>query len=110
MVPISLSRLGSAASPVISFLHSHCSPPVARNFSILISHSGLIDTPMLRSVAASMNVTVSADMYGRGPVACLGRLGTPLEVAEVVAFLLSPQSGFITGVPITIDGGMSCAG
>ncbi|KAI5867267.1 putative short chain dehydrogenase/ reductase [Durotheca rogersii] len=71
---------------------------------------GLIDTPMLQAVAASMGKTASADMYGRGPTAALGRLGTDLEVAEVVAFLLSPQSGYITGQPITIDGGMSCAG
>lgn len=57
-----------------------------------------------------MGVVANADMYGRGPTAALGRLGTPLEVAETVAFLLSPGSGFITGAPITIDGGMSCAG
>jgi 3-oxoacyl-[acyl-carrier protein] reductase len=37
----------------------------------------------------------------------LGRLGTPEEVAGVVTFLASPAAGFITGVVLPIDGGLS---
>jgi NAD(P)-dependent dehydrogenase (short-subunit alcohol dehydrogenase family) len=37
----------------------------------------------------------------------VGRTGTPEDVANMVAFLMSPASGFITGVCIPIDGGMS---
>jgi 3-oxoacyl-[acyl-carrier protein] reductase len=36
----------------------------------------------------------------------LGRLGTPDEVAEVVKFLVSDSSGYITGQVINVDGGM----
>ncbi len=35
----------------------------------------------------------------------LGRIGTPEEIAGVIAFLISPQSGWITGETIAIDGG-----
>jgi NAD(P)-dependent dehydrogenase (short-subunit alcohol dehydrogenase family) len=35
----------------------------------------------------------------------LRRWGTPVEVADAVAFLAAPQSGFITGEILTIDGG-----
>jgi NAD(P)-dependent dehydrogenase (short-subunit alcohol dehydrogenase family) len=35
----------------------------------------------------------------------LGRWGQPSEVADAVAFLVSPQAGFITGEILTIDGG-----
>jgi len=37
----------------------------------------------------------------------LGRLGTTAEVAEVVEFLLSPRSSYITGTTIYVDGGVS---
>jgi len=35
----------------------------------------------------------------------VGRLGTPEEVAEAVAFLASPKSGFITGETLDVNGG-----
>ncbi len=36
----------------------------------------------------------------------VNRFGTPDEVAHVVAFLISPESGYITGEVISINGGM----
>jgi NAD(P)-dependent dehydrogenase (short-subunit alcohol dehydrogenase family) len=35
----------------------------------------------------------------------LGRPGTPEEIADLIAFLVSPASGWITGETIAIDGG-----
>jgi len=41
----------------------------------------------------------------------MGRTGTPEEVADLIAFLVSPRSGWITGETISIDGGrhLTCA-
>ena len=36
----------------------------------------------------------------------MGRFGTPEEVADTVAFLVSPQAGYITGNVISINGGL----
>jgi 3-oxoacyl-[acyl-carrier protein] reductase len=43
------------------------------------------------------------EMKGLIPV---NRFGTPEEVAHLVAFLVSPDSGYITGEVISINGGM----
>src|SRR5687767_12892369 len=36
----------------------------------------------------------------------LGRLGAPDEIADAVAFLASPQAGYITGTELHVNGGM----
>lgn len=41
---------------------------------------------------------------GQHPV---GRVGTPLDVGALVAFLISDDSGFITGQNFALDGGMT---
>ncbi|MFI5998473.1 3-oxoacyl-ACP reductase family protein [Streptomyces sp. NPDC051362] len=37
----------------------------------------------------------------------LGRLGTPGDIANVVAFLASPESAFVTGATWNVDGGVA---
>lgn len=41
---------------------------------------------------------------GQHPV---GRVGVPADIVHAVLFLCSPESGFITGQDITVDGGMT---
>jgi 3-oxoacyl-[acyl-carrier protein] reductase len=47
------------------------------------------------------------NMYARQAPA--GRLGEPEEVGSLVAFLATPQSGFINGVVVPVDGGLTGA-
>ena len=37
----------------------------------------------------------------------LGRQAEPEEIADAIAFLCSPQAGFITGQALPVDGGRS---
>ncbi|MEO3757348.1 SDR family oxidoreductase [Mycobacterium sp. B14F4] len=54
---------------------------------------GPIETPMLDE-AARARITAS-----------FGRLGKPMEVAHVVAFLVSEAASFMTGAELIVDGG-----
>jgi NAD(P)-dependent dehydrogenase (short-subunit alcohol dehydrogenase family) len=62
---------------------------------------GFIETPMMRSGIESGALDEQL-MLRRIP---LRRLGTPGEVADVVAFLASPAARYITGSVICVDGG-----
>jgi NAD(P)-dependent dehydrogenase (short-subunit alcohol dehydrogenase family) len=42
-------------------------------------------------------------------VSAAGRLGTPDEIAAAAAFLLGPESTFITGTDLLVDGGVVAA-
>jgi 3-oxoacyl-[acyl-carrier protein] reductase len=59
---------------------------------------GRIDTPMARGAASGMNEAFLAQIP-------LGRLGTPEDVAEVVAFLASDAAAYLTGATIDVGGG-----
>ncbi len=41
------------------------------------------------------------------PLIPLGRVGTPEEVAKAVLFLASPDSTFVNGAELFVDGGMA---
>jgi len=64
---------------------------------------GIIDTPMVRIGFAQQFDGLVAGAAVRTP---LGRLGTPEDVANVIAFLLSPDAAFVTGALIPITGGI----
>jgi tropinone reductase I len=64
-----------------------------------------IQTPLTESLLN--NVDFLSEVKAKTP---LGRVGTPEEVAGLVAFLCMPTSAYITGQSIAVDGGLLALG
>ncbi|HOK52924.1 MAG TPA: SDR family oxidoreductase [Armatimonadota bacterium] len=62
---------------------------------------GGIETEMIERVATT-SPEMKQNLINMHPV---GRLGRPEEVADVVLWLCSDESSFVTGYPVAIDGG-----
>jgi len=74
-----------------------------RGIRVNAVHPGPIDTPILDG-ANPVFLRSSVEQT------LLGRMGQAAEVAEVVVFLLSDRSSYITGAEIPVDGGHSSHG
>jgi 3-oxoacyl-[acyl-carrier protein] reductase len=71
----------------------------ARHITCNAVAPGFIETKMTEVLTAE----VREGWLTRVP---LGRAGTPEDVANVVAFLASPEAGYVTGQCVNIDGGL----
>jgi 3-oxoacyl-[acyl-carrier protein] reductase len=74
---------------------------------------GRIDTDRVRSLdrdrAAAAKVTLDEQQRLTAAATALGRYGDPTEIGKAVAFLLSPDSSYVTGSLLLVDGGLTTA-
>lgn len=65
---------------------------------------GDVDTPLLRSEAVQLGADTD-EFMAEAADRPLARVGTPLDIAKAVYFLVSDLSPWITGAIVTVDGG-----
>jgi len=71
----------------------------SRNIRVNAVAPGFIETDMTAALTPQAREALTAQI-------ALGRLGTPEDVAHMVAFLASDEAAYITGQVFVVDGGM----
>lgn len=66
---------------------------------------GMIQTAMIDALAEDMKAVLGADLNDVTNQ-LQGRMGTPEEIAEVAAFLVSDDASFVTGSSYIVDNGL----
>jgi 3-oxoacyl-[acyl-carrier protein] reductase len=61
---------------------------------------------LMRNRAQQKGSTLDEELKNQAADSPLGRMGTPREFANAAVFLVSPAASYITGVMLTVDGGM----
>ena len=71
----------------------------SRGITVNCVAPGFIDTDMTKTLPEEQQAALKTQIP-------LGRLGSPDDIAHAVAFLASPQAGYITGTTLHVNGGM----
>jgi len=93
------ANYAAAKAGILGFTKSLARELGSRGITANAVAPGFIDTDMTRALSEEQR----AALLNQIP---LGRLGTPTEVAAAVLFLVSPQSAYITGETLHVNGGM----
>jgi 3-oxoacyl-[acyl-carrier protein] reductase len=100
----SLGNAGQAAyaaskAGIEGFTRSMARELASRNITVNAVAPGFIQTEMLTSLPEAQR----SEYLKLVPI---GRMGTAEEVADAVAFLARPESGYITGQVLAVNGGL----
>jgi NAD(P)-dependent dehydrogenase (short-subunit alcohol dehydrogenase family) len=96
---------GASKGAVIAFTRALAIDHVGDGIRVNCVCPGTIDSPWIDRVVDELGESRDA-LVARQP---LGRLGTPQEIAEAVAYLASDRAQFTTGSQLVVDGGMTAA-
>jgi 2-hydroxycyclohexanecarboxyl-CoA dehydrogenase len=96
----------AAKGGLIAFTRTIARDVAADGITANVISPGPTDTALLDAAIASAPEAQRAIERMRAAIP-VGRLGTPQDIAPVVAFLVSDQASFITGQTLSVNGGFA---
>lgn len=97
------SNYAAAKAGIIGFTKSVATENASKNITVNAVCPGFIKTAMTDKIPKDILESIEKKIP-------IGRLGKPEEVAELVEFLTSDRTNYITGETIVIDGGLISRG
>jgi 3-oxoacyl-[acyl-carrier protein] reductase len=93
------ANYAAAKAGIFGFSKSLAREVGSRNITVNCIAPGFVETDMTRALTGKQH----QDLIQHVP---LGRLAQPKEIASAVAFIASPDAGYITGATLHVNGGM----
>ncbi len=93
------ANYAASKAGIIALTKSIAKEVASRNINVNAIAPGFIETKMTQVLTDEVRTTILKQIP-------LGRFGQPEDVAKLVVFLVTEDSGYMTGQVIQIDGGM----
>jgi enoyl-[acyl-carrier protein] reductase III len=99
-------NLGAAKAAIEAWVRHMALELAPRGINVNALNAGVVDTESAAFFYGQPGMPPLEAVLTRIPK---GRMGSPQEIADVAAFLVSPEAEYVTGATVMVDGGLTIA-